>query len=302
MESSRSKEVSLVYRDNDLFQDLVPTVVQEMQALGLEVDSKVFPKGEDPAKIAEWIEENKARLKEMRLVVDGTVRAQALATFAQAANLDGMMHDATLRAVLPDYSWRVNYDYFDLSGTNNNKELLKKPGARQAVFLEIMRRIAESGKAPKRVFIHLDKLSDHAPFCDEKEVAEMSRRPGWWGSDEKRQYDKGKSLEAFETLKNWLIEAGIEEVEIYDGQDLNGSDDWVLIDRHAANAGFLEKKEDDFDISVLVDNPETPVMVLPAENFVASALKNGLLDGFNPEAVRLNIKGTVQRLFAKVSE
>ncbi len=293
MESGTQKDgVSLVYRDNDLFQDLVPTVVQEMKALGLEVDSKVFPKGEDPAKIAQWIEENKARLKEMRLVVDGTVRAQNRSAFYSTPSLDGIMHDATLAAILPDFVWDIRHDGMD-EDSSANYDLLEKPEAHKAVFLEIMKRITENGKLPKRVFICLDKLAEHKPFRDEAKERELSSGGNWYGSMRKTQYDGGKNQEAFETLTAWLTEAGVEEVEAYDGQDLNGISDWILVDRHA-----LPTDNQEF----LPNNPETPVMVLPAENFVASALKNGLLDGFNPEAVRLNIKGTVQRLFAKVSE
>lgn len=300
MEANRS-EVDIIYRDNDLFRGAVPVVVDELEKLGYEVKSQVFCEGQDPAEIAAWVEANKADLKGKRVVVDGTVKAQGRGAFYFTPSLDGIMHDATLAAVLPGFTWNVGEDFINQNG-DANYDLLKEPGAHKAVFLEIMRRIAENEKAPKRVLICLNRLAEHEPFRDHAKEKELSPDGAWWGSDQKKQYDAGKNQQAFEILKSWLAEAGIEEVEIYDGQDLNGSNDWILIDRHATHeVGFIKEKKRDNDREELVDNPDTPVMVLPAENFISSALKNGLLDGFHPEVVQMKLRESVRKLFAEVS-
>lgn len=305
VEMDKEKEklpiIFISYRDNDLFREQIPAMVQMLSSMGRNVEIQTFPEGTKEEEIKQWYQDNRSKLEGKELISDRTaevhwsIREELESTGTrQSGNLDDLISAATKRAIFGEDSKKWNKD-----GAEYSKGWSEEQSAK--FFSTLVRRILENPKnVPQSVYIFLDRILDHT-YAVEPEKAKELRVVR--ESQEKKDAEK---LVA-EKLKKWLAEGGIDDDKIIMGPELlvNGfnlnvahiSDEgerlieeadkpgnWIIIDRH--NVAFFNK-----------ELKSAKFLKLPESNFYRSAREAGFINP-KPEDLTESLKEILEEKFS----
>ncbi len=260
-------EILLVYRENDLFQEYIPEVIETLTSLGHQVKTHSFPLGTDKVEIRKWAQEHKNEFKNRAVMVDGTFRraiSYELQEELDVNSLDEFFDKATEMVVL-------GTDY---------KELLAEMGSSDMettgkAYYALIQRILESKEnLPEKVYVRGYHILDHNPFYSLIQSL-------------KDDIKKAEAV-AVETLKKWLVEGGIPAGSIlfYEGEKGEveiGAGDWIIADRHI--------------IEWVYKGHPTIILEMPFSNFYRSAQKQGLIK-LRPREIEKNLRKLLREKFS----
>lgn len=283
--SLESKEVEkfppllLFYRENDLFRDYLPDIVNELRSLGRKVEIQSFPAGTKPIDMGRWTFQNKEKFRGKEVVTDGTL----------ALEVEKFRNIAAIRK-----NWKRNIRgeldrlFNETAAKIVSKEMFGKeePPTRiediekvDALFAALVKNIlANESHRPDKIFIILQEIAAHEPFWEllknERERLGLDwKDPGVYqeGSPELKK-------NIFSRIKKWFIDAGIKDEDIISMPDkskyyeADHAKNWLIADRHARiDPRSLEK---------------AILLMLPFQNFFADAEKYGLITVTNPQGFK----------------
>lgn len=238
--------MTVVYRDNDLFQEYVPKIENYIKSIGGEINFSSFPKGTDKNIIKDWYNDNKETLSDRFLLTDNTCYPDYNLKLKQQGNLDSILDNAFFDSLKDE----IGPEFFE--GKNSNESDLKTVESFDKVFPKIFKLLLEkSENQPKEINIIQASIGDH--FYGSRDA----------GIDS--QSESGRQVIA-EKFKKYIEEAGFtnKNISISDNvvSGMDKEDAWVLIDRHNKNVDSIEKAK---------------VLVLPFSNFIKSISEQGLL-------------------------
>ncbi len=306
----QSYPIALIYRENDLYKEMIPQVVKTLESLGHEVKIQNFPAGTEWEKMKEQIDENKIITSEelesgMKIITDGTLSetvsdSKTLATFPpnvedrearwiarremkilKAGYLDKLFDKATATMFLgKDYVKSVEKikNYEVSSDGQESFELCEKS------FKAIIERILEDKENhPHKAYIMPISINGHLPFnkkIEEREAAELLQK--WLkGSFDKTKVDAECIIDY--DFSRQALEARDWDFRIT--EEINQEGNWVIGNRHGIfNAEWSE------DGKGLLYDPERKAKVLqmPVPSMLESAINEGLISFSKEEKEKLN--------------
>jgi len=188
------KKVLIVYRENDLFKDLVPIVESELDNLGCENEIVSFNEGTLKEEIAQ------------RLSIKSLLESVVISDLTVLSSVgDKLSHEVT-RAKGYGLLDRLSEELSLASGTKTDETALGASGIGyfQVSLQSTVERVIKSDGMPEQVYIVLDKLTDHNPFFEQGINMNRFRR-----SFEGQQ-------QAYGVIKQALVAAGIPEDRIHE--------------------------------------------------------------------------------------
>lgn len=259
------KNITLIYRENDLYNTLVPLVVNFLSGvLGYDVDVIEFDRTTDKSEIVETLSDKIDELQGQLIMTDLTCKPgvddgrlawqQACSDLNMTTSLDGIFGPVVVEFIADVESggsgYRTQIDMKD--------EVWEDDEAYYAQYREIFLRVFESmpqAKYPETVFVARSRICDHDPFGRLRFHDEGDKAPG--------------------ILKGWLIEAGHSDVRVLDAEnayrlsrqakEVDDSNVWIISDRHNDSHGFD------------ADELEATVLELPLSNLLQTAMEQNLL-------------------------
>jgi len=302
--------ILFIYRDNDLFREHMPEIVNNLQAWGRKAEAQVFPQGTKKEEIREWIEANQAELIKKELITDDTVGSQFRREMIRdavtncyeyrlqkelrekgtkfVADLDQLFEDATRRAALGNelndtISDMEKYNRERLSATEEYEKVIFVAG--KGVERIIKQYLKKGGDLPRQVYVFTNKIYDHEPFSYVRGIE--AKKAGIDYSDfslTEEHFEK-----AGELVKEWLVKAGIpKEIIRIEGNitreitRMSGIGTWFIFDRHN-----IKKRFDDDDKSYMTYEHQSihtskihnlRAFVLPFSDFYRTAREQGVLN------------------------
>lgn len=282
------KNIILIYRENDLFNTLIPFVASFLSTLGYEVDTIEFDRSTDKPTIKAALSDKLEDIKGRRILTDGTCKPgddgptawdNAYGDFESVSSLDGLFGPTLVEAIAGVGSQGSNFRI------NHNKDLSRHDDYDvvldyfRDIFLRVLKHIPEE-QHPQTIYIAQSRISDHSFFAGLVRIDEVM-----------------SSTEAAELLGSWLsdavlsadirvLEAGSGRALMRQANEVDGDDVWLVADRHNAHHGF---------------NPaelQATVLELPLSNFLQSAMRAGLLE-VNQEEVEGGIREAVREEFGE---
>lgn len=204
--------VIFIYRDNDLFESVMPEIVKHLQSSGRQVEVQAFPREMDlktelgRQEIKDWFQSHADDLSNKEVILDGTLKQ--LGKVRQEIrgehenNLDKLLERASVEVMLGV----PNESVFEITPLEKEQTWTDT----EKGVVSIISRILEDG-IPDRVRIKEDRLLDHAP------LSELS-------SEE----------EAVQKIKEWLIMSGVPEkaFERPKDEDIKPKKFLTIADRH----------------------------------------------------------------------
>lgn len=290
------RRMLLIYRDNALFRQHIPAVVDALTSLDYQIIQQKFEEGTPEEEIAKWAENN------LKIVNDPNSGILTDATFPRSVfvrrgptqveyrkgvgKLDELMEGATIRAIFGS-GWP---EEGGPARNLENRSVNLETGGKMLLAL-INRILANEGNRPDHVVIVAKRLSDHYPFYEI--LLEEKQKM-------KYDYEKAADSRAADMLSAWLEESGVPkgQIEIVTDvidipEDRLTQQSWTIGDRHnlvlpdSVYAEEMEKKPDDG----LYFN-------MPLTNFFQLALKYKMLD-INPAELDSALRDLVREKFAK---
>lgn len=236
--------VLLLYRDNDLFEQKTPELLETLKSFGRTVEVQRFPRETDPKIIGEWSAQHAKEMQDKIVVSDNTC-GQARSSInkqilKEVENQTGKEPGAEISNKIGDLlKEQHKFGYLDqlynqpleiiLRNKSGEKLEFSQFGMRQRewqidltmeetgqIFSEIIKQILKNPEnKPEKVGIFITHLYDHSPF----NTLFWERRDKEPGNAGKKEYEKTLSLdsekallnEITEIIKNWLIDAGISQ-------------------------------------------------------------------------------------------
>lgn len=307
--------IFLIYRDNNSFKEWSSEIVKNLKSFGRKVEIQIFPVGTNTKEIAEWIEKNKQNLKDKEILPDATcggalmnaqMNAQDTNTRFEGARdscyLDKLLGNVTEKAILGD-----KYEAVIVGGS-------KDMGMAEKAFITLIKLILENkDNLPKKVYISLKNIFDHAPFYDafrkriEEERNDLIIQKGIL-PDENGEFPYKKIPEEYlgykgseelrrmagENIKEWLVKGGIplDKIMIMSDKETDGlvfekeadsPGNWIIIDRHSFETKTFDAKR----------------LELPLSNFFQGALRENLIQkkDLKPDELSGLIKKKLERDF-----
>ena len=221
--------LSVIYRDNDVYEKLIPGIVANLQSFGMPVNVKSFPRG-SKEEIKSWFEEPKNQdiLHKNQILLDDTSR------FLMPDELrKDFEKNHNKMEQLDTFSHKIVFNAFygKIEGKALGEEMSIEEGLNH--FERIMKIVlAEDNNKPKEISIVTNQISAHRDgFQIPKE---------WEGSAEDWHNFVAQKL------KDVLVRNGIEENTINIipemSQEYDKDYSWYIADRHASS----KKIGDDF--------------------------------------------------------
>jgi hypothetical protein len=287
-EKEKLPPIAFIYRENDLFKEWIPVMVNNLKNMDRRAEIHEFPRGTEEAEIQEWLIENQEKFKDKDISVDGTVREELFNSgFGRNHLLKYEPH--YIDDILSDFSSRVFFG-------KNKKELQKETeyaktyeGSLETCeksFVVIIERILKNAE-PKRINIFLSNILDHEPF---------SKKP-----DNKENEAKNREI-AKEQIGGWFIKGGVDRKQIAFNPEENykkikesiekkkgSAGNWLVFDRHLL--GGLEERLG----KIKTDSIK---LQLPLGNFLQDAINNSLLQIDSSKAEE-ELKQILKKEFAK---
>ena len=283
--------VFFIYRDNDLFQEQIPQMVEVLKSLGREVEIQTFPKGTKEEEITKWTQENIKQLKGKEILSDYTFQYHgAYEGLSEKARSElnfknkGEYLDKTLNKAVEDI---LKIDYESV----RKEENIDKVGE---YFSIIVKKVLEDKEnIPEKIFIVSSNLLDHYPFsadADYKLKVEEFRNT---------EVIRQKQLKAAEKIKEWFTKAGMPEKSLEIKESLKNllkdfdQKTWIIVDRHATaiSKEIAEKFKKDYTNNIKLG--------LPLEEFYSDVTKYGLIKA---QKIEEAVKKILEKDFGKEKE
>lgn len=240
---SESKEkdkrpLFVAYRENDLFNKIVPFIVSFLEERGHQINVHSFPAGTDVNtwKFYDWLKDHSAEYKSRDIVADTTL--VGFLSFSPKINLDTLVNQATAEVILGDATFAEELQ----NELREDPSNLEKKQQYLSVLGEMYKKILSSIPEEKRrqlemviltgVFEGHPTLIAHEQFCPRNNFSELIRETNAFA-------DK---------MKGWFEEAGISKVTVCaTGAEippetilrLKGGSAYIVFDRHT----FTPKKK-----------------------------------------------------------
>lgn len=262
--------VSLIYRDNHLFTQNMPTVLTQLHALGLHVETQVFPCGTAEQDIGVWM--SGQSFTRHSLLIDDTCRSFLPSAVAdQAISLDEFFYRVTVYEGV-----QSGLESDELNHLGGEKDL----AVFERHFRTILHKVLSSGVAmPRSVAIVAKRLWDHEPFhawhaerkrvyCDSGADPQLQSDPDYRNTFMMFETVPGQrdDLAVAGIVKRMLIGAGLPADIITIAEDLQPVADWIVIDRHRPRNGRFSN----------ADSNPAMVLELPLPNLLWSVVQQRL--------------------------
>ena len=273
---------TMVYRDNALFEDAVPKLATEWEALGGKVKIHAFPAGTSEEDMEKWFDGHR-NFAEGALLTDDTcgyfVRKKwdgvPLSTASpQPGYLDRIHHIVAQRAVTGDENLYA-------------KAVIRReesPPAEEA-FIRIIQNIVEKN-LPEKLFLFSDHIRDESHY-----YSDWFKSKGDSGSPDAASTDReaaerfAEILEAGGVPRERIIIKTAAELDPASMQEMDVPGNWIVIDRH----GWIGGK-------YALNQPQhARYLELPLDSFFNSAMKQELLNVPEENVTRI-IRGSLMKL------
>jgi len=212
------RRVSLIYRNNQLFERYMPVVTDTLVDLGFEITSHIFPRGTDRNAIQDWLKT--AEIPD-RVLTDGTTfnanyefffglnkKDKVLLFEGKFGGLDNIF-DKSVEQVL-GLGIEELHGYEEVGDTEQHLSRNKE------VYLSLLSRVKEK---PDTVYIVANQFTDHQPF----------------------KHLKPRDMESAEIFKGWFEVAGIETKVVSGAYEFpEDGAGWIIRDRHCGGSSFGE--------------------------------------------------------------
>lgn len=316
--------ILFIYRDNDLFEDHMPEIINNLQAWGRKVETQIFQQGTDTEEIEEWINSNQDSLVGKEIVSDGTVSMQISNDLKGDLKKKGAMFGEKLDSIFYSAAWRVisgnlreEVRNLDVDGLSEREQDQKRDSYRtekgiERIFQNYFKR---GGEIPKRFYILKKLLYDHEPFPFQEAYLEIQKAKKNYPEQADKIREKYQQ-DAAETVKKWLLNAGIPENIIHivgniskeNENDLVQTETWFIRDRHNDDSDYDYKYK-----RVTLDGGSVPynnefclshnvkTFSLPFGNFEQTAGEQGLIDA-DPRELRQTLNDAFKKLFVEQAE
>lgn len=238
------ENVLVAYRDNTLFQSIVPEVVNTLSTNGYHVFEQRFPQGTSEEDITTWIYDSEI-LAYDKICCDGTFRNVAARAFEKQGvkvwdTYDTLEQKALFSGssrggdeLLDDFSHRIAQRAIlgkEMSIGYRRKETFEQEAEKEKNLYNLL--LNSISEKPKRVFISQSKLIDHEPFSimidgDGNEVGRYASKLLGESPTEYQTYRDEHEGVAAQMLAEWFKEAGIPEVKIVKKECSTGK--WLTI-------------------------------------------------------------------------
>jgi len=262
------QDIAVIYRENDLFADLISIVENVLSELGYNVNVVDFDRSVSKADIKKKLFKARENFRGNHIITDNTCARDydgstgwdnSDISFASVRNIDSIFGPVLVENIAGVESrhgskFKMEFDNqkrFSGGGFGEGEFLLE-------YYRDIFLRIVESVSKkyyPKKIFVAESRLTDHGPFG-----------PFFEGSDS----------DAAEILKEWLSDAFDAKIQLLDAEngrdlmrqakDVDRKDAWLIADRHNKSHEFKP------------ENLEATVLELPLSNFLQTAMSAGLLE------------------------
>ncbi len=157
--TSKTKVIRIVYRDNDLFEQFVPTIVEVLETRGYSVMTTVFAKDGSFRKLLETLESWKAsEVRGHKIVSDKTCGMVLGNECGIKSDLD--LDSIVSRVVYSSFLGVQQGEVHDCLYTSDMSEV-------KSMFQKVIRSLGEKIGPPSVVNIKPDFLCDHRPFFTE---------------------------------------------------------------------------------------------------------------------------------------
>jgi len=301
-EAEKLPQILIVYRDNSMFRELVPRMVDTLSGLGREVQCQIFPEGTPETEIKKWFEDNR-QTQEGDLISDGTYERSTGYKERPLINLDDITETVTFASVCGEFAYE--------------REIDVKNG--QGITKVVQNILANPQNAPKKVFILTDNIFDHYPL--EALLEDVPEIPTdqideifdlyYWHEQQRKEFNTAAGRKkAAVTVKKWLIQGGVPEeiISIEDqvnetnGVEINKKGNWVVADRHNSNISDFVYAIDEGSGEISEINPSEVVKLrLPLINFFSDAKEAGLIQ-VDPSAILNEAEKILRNKFKKSTQ
>lgn len=296
-EGERINKIFIIYRDNELFAAHMPSVVETLTNLGVQINSHIFPAGTAKEEMADWIKTHDSELTEASFLCDQTLTnllrkdERRYSDWQKIGyNLDDIFEDVVSQVVTGEEDPKQILEDVDYGQQTPEEKLEKTKG----IFINIIRQIIVSQGNPKAIIIMRAGLNSHAPF----------------GNSMKPESSMPET-EVEKVLEDWLTTAGvtgkITSLELtgldkYDAPSLRKlasiladhksetpGDCWIIDDRHVPGSKV------DKAASILSNKPLE--LLLPVESLLQRVIKEGLVH-VEPKQIEARLMVVLNKLFA----
>ncbi len=303
-EAEKPPRVLVVYRDNSMFRELVPRMVDTLTNLGREVQCQVFPEGTSETEIKKWFEDNR-QTREGDLISDGTYERSTGYEERPLINLDDIAETAAFASVCEE------------SIQESRETDVKDFG--KGITRVVQNILANPQNAPKKVFILTDRIFDHYPL--EALLEDVPEIPVdqideifdlyYWHEQQRKEFNTAAGRKrAAATVKKWLIQGGVpeeiisieEQVDETKGVEINQKGNWVVVDRHNSNISDFVYAIDEGSGEISKIHPSEVVELrLPLINFFSDAKEAGLIQA-DPSAILNEAEKILRKKFQKPTQ
>lgn len=305
-ERQPSDSVTLVYRDNSLFQRNVPKIVKILESLGKKVAIKSVPAEmvDYEALQNAWNEIDATSKEEMfkgQVITDYTfsnfVGEGKNENEFDGGGLDELLDGLATESIMGEQVYAEYKATFAESGSDWAKAEKEKQVLKEAIKTCFRRILENPSQKPNRVIVLQDNLIDHAPFAEEELEDEEAVAKAEQG--------------AANELKGLLAEAGIGDDEIlvtnvmgiFGKQNtfvLNATSEalkgpwtemlksitaeqkivWIVTDRHVTKRtpDFEKSLSEDTSEFLSIPNVRIILLTVPLSNLVADLKEKNLVE------------------------
>lgn len=272
-ETEKPSRILAIYRDNPLFQELMPHIADTLATLGKEVRLQTFPEGTPEEEIQRWYEEHKQEHEGRDLLTDSTFERSTGYKVRPILNIDRLTNAATTMV---------------LFGESDMNELWKYEGdiekTGKGISKVVQSILTRPEQAPEKVIILTEKILDHFFYSKEHKKALETTTSGQEENELRWKFAAEESQWAVATIKDWLVMGGLPEDSISVEERIseknqaiiNQKGNWIISDRH-----YLGLDTDRDVISNGAHNETYPhnakLLYLPMVSFYESAQQEGLI-------------------------
>jgi hypothetical protein len=252
----------VIYRDNNLFKEWIPILIESLKSREHKIEIQNFPAGTSGEEIRKWWRENKDDLKGKKIIADRTTQGAFSPPLGVEEEFGSEYREKLLKEekeVMENLDfvgsraldkWSHAAEKSILKEILGNKELneIEKRGLDyddmevvDKAFPALIKSILESKEnIPEEIYVLKSQLSVHEP------LRTFSERPK--GVSEDEEYHDGIALEK---VTGWLTKGGVplkklvaieSKMDVENCKKIDRKNNWLIGDRHAvAEASSFEK-------------------------------------------------------------
>lgn len=145
------------YRDNDLYKEMVPALIDKLRGLGYIVEAKMFPPTTDAEEIKQWAADHQIELADKQIISDDTFKNSIGYKLTGSFSLDGFAGAAPFKLLL-------GYNEGQPKPTSEKKTLEEKLEDAGKIMVRLVKNILnDPAHLPEHVYVDLNKIFDHLP-------------------------------------------------------------------------------------------------------------------------------------------